>query len=122
MRRHLVTKESVIQMLSNPNEKYVEAVVGRALVVLLNRQTREESTTNTTRINNSIGFTGADARSGSITAKFWIKNKRLEPWMVQRWTRLNTSGVPRLAKYWRQLDNEAQLKQTTQQEERNEHQ
>lgn len=107
-RTHLVTKESIIMMLSNPNPAYVQAVIGRALVVLLNRQTREEAAANITNKHNMIGFTGADAKAGSIGAKYWIKHKTLLDWQVAQWTRPNRNGVPRLAKYWRQLDDEAQ--------------
>jgi len=114
MPNHIVTRESVMQALSNPNPAYVIAYVGRALVVLLDRQTREESATNTTREHNMRGFTGADARSGCIGAKYYIKHKTLQEWQIEQWTRPNKNEVPRLAKYWRQLDDEAHLKRAKQ--------
>lgn len=113
MSNNIVTRESLKEMLNNPNPAYVQAVVGRALVVLLNRQTREESQTNTTKIINSIGFAGCDARSGSITAKYYMKHKSLLPWQVQQWTKIGRSGYPRLCKYWKQLDEEAQRNKVT---------
>jgi hypothetical protein len=97
-------------MLSNPNKAYVIAVIGRALVVLLNRQTREESQANITNTHNMMGFTSGDARSGCIGAKYWLKHKTLQDWQVEQWTRVGSRGYPRLAKYWKQLDEEAQLK------------
>jgi hypothetical protein len=97
-------------MLNSNNPAKVQAVIGRALVVLLRNQTSDEQAMNTTNEDNGVGFTGADARGGSITAKFWIKNQRLEDWMVDNWTRPNTNGVPRLAKYHRQLNAAAEAK------------
>lgn len=106
----LVTRESLTELLSSNNPAKVQAVIGRALVVLLNNQTRDEQVMNTTNEDNGIGFTGADARAGSITAKFYIKNKRLEDWMVDNWTRGNINGVARLAKYHKQLNAAAEAK------------
>jgi len=99
-----VTRESIIKMLNNPNPAYVQAVIGRALVVLLNNQTRDEQANNTTTQDNGIGFTGADARSGSITAKYFIKHHSLQDWMVEKWAKPNRRGIPRLAKYHAQLN------------------
>lgn len=107
---YLVTRDSIRALLSSSNPKLVEATIGRALVVLLNRQTLSESQSNQTEVNNMIGFTGADAKSGSLTAKYWLKHGTLQDWQVQRWTRVGASGYPRLAKYWKQLDNAAKMK------------
>ena len=101
-----VTRESLQAMLDNPNEKYVAQVIGRALVVLFKNQTRDEQSMNATNQDNGIGFTGADAHSGSITAKYFIKHKTLLDWQVARWTKPAASGFARLAKYHKQL-NEA---------------
>jgi hypothetical protein len=99
-----VTRKSITEMLNSPNPAYVQAVIGRALVVLLNNQTRDEQANNTTTQDNGIGFTGADARSGSITAKYFIKHHSLQDWMVEKWTKPNRNGIPRLAKYHAQLN------------------
>lgn len=99
-----VTRDSLQSMLSNPNPAYVQAVIGRALVVLLNNQTSDEQANNATTKQNGIGFTGADAYSGSLTAKYYIKHKRLLDWMVDKWTKQNGKGYCRLAKYHAQLD------------------
>ena len=44
--KQVVTRDTLKKMLNNPNRKYVEAVVGRALVALLKRQTDDEQRTN----------------------------------------------------------------------------
>jgi hypothetical protein len=88
-----------------------ERAIGRALVLLLKRQTTEESQANDTRIHNAIGFTPADAYTGTLTAKFYIKHGRLEEWQLKKWQKLNAKGVPRIAKYWKQLAEEAAKKQ-----------
>jgi len=99
-----VTRASITEMLDNPNPAYVQAVIGRALVVLLKNQTRDEQASNATTQDNGIGFTGADARSGSITAKYYIKHHSLQDWMVEKWAKPNRRGIPRLAKYHAQLN------------------
>lgn len=106
----LVTKQSLQTMLSNPNRVYVERVIGRALVALLNRQTHSEQATNATHVHNNVGFTGADAHSGSLTAKYFMKHGSLQDWMVQKWTKADKHGFARLAKYHSQLNEIAQQK------------
>lgn len=106
----LVTRASLTELLNGSNPAKVQAVVGRALVILLKNQTADEQVMNATTEDNGIGFTGADARAGSITAKYWIKNQRLEDWMVDNWTRHNVNGVARLAKYHGQLNTAAMAK------------
>lgn len=103
---HIVTKSTITNLLNSDNPAKVEAVIGRALVVLLNNQTADEQRETQTKYNNGMGFAGADARSGTMTAKYWMKHKRLEDWMVEKWTR----NPNRLSKYWRQLDASAQVK------------
>lgn len=100
----MITRDSLQQMLDNQNRDYVIKVVGRALVALFERQTREEQATDQTSHNNNVGFTGADARSGSLTAKSYLKNKTLADWQVERWLKKGKSGYSRLCKYWKQLD------------------
>ena len=104
---HIVTKQALTAMLSN--ERATE-VTGRAPVVLFKNQTQTEQASNDTNEHNMIGFTSADARQGSIAAKYFLKHKTLLPWMVDQWTRPNRKGTMRLAKYWRQLDQAAKAK------------
>ncbi len=99
-----VTRESIAAMLNNDNPAYVQAVIGRALVALLKNQTATEQAAATTNENNGIGFTGGDAFGGTLTAKYYIKHKRLLDWQVEKWLKLGSNGYPRLAKYHKQLN------------------
>ena len=116
----LVTADSLRDLIQTPNPKhsrpgehqaFVMHLIGKALVALFERQTADEQSANTTNKHNSVGFAGCDAKSGSLTAKFYIKHKRLEQWMVDNWIRLNTkNGYPRICKYHRQLNEVAYMK------------
>ena len=107
---HIVTKQSLQAMLSNPNPAYVDRVIGRALVALFARQTAFEQGNNTTDQHNSVGFTGTDGRSGALTAKYFIKNGKLLDWQREMWLKPNKHGTARIAKYWKQLDEIAKAK------------
>ncbi len=85
-------------------------VIGRALVVLFKNQTATEKQVNTTQEHNNIGFTGADAWGGSLTAKYFIKHGTLLDWQVLRWTKNCKNGQSRLTKYWKQLNEAAKAK------------
>lgn len=98
----LVTRESIETMLNCGDKNHVIKVVGRALLVLFNNQTADERALNTTNKDNGIGFTGADARGGSLTAKFYKKHGTLEDWQLEKWLKPN-----RLAKYHNQLNEAA---------------
>ena len=102
--KQVVTRDSLRKMLENPNRKYVETVVGRALVALLKRQTADEQAAADTRIINGIGFTGADAYGGTLTAKSYSKRKTLVDWQLEKWTKPAKNGYPRLCKYAKQLN------------------
>jgi hypothetical protein len=104
----LVTRESFIELLNNHND--TARVIGRALVVIFNNQTNDEQKINVTRNHNAMGFTPADARSGSISAKYFIKHGTLADWMIEKWMKLNDGGIPRIAKYHSQLNVEANKK------------
>lgn len=106
----IVTRESLQAMLDKDDEKYVTLVVGRALVALFQNQTESEKAGNTTDIDNGIGFSGADARSGTLTAKTFLKRKTLESWQVERWTKPSKNGYARLTKYAKQLNTIAERK------------
>lgn len=108
-----VTRESIQAMLNNPNQDYVKAVVGRALVAIFSNQTIAEKAGNSTEEDNGIGFSGADARSGSLTAKSYLKNRTLADWQVERWTKPGKNGFARLTKYHKQLNQIAEMKRTT---------
>jgi len=115
--KDLVTKESLKAMLDIDKfgHDYVEQVVGRALWAIFKRQTDSERTSNVTNTENGIGFTGSDAHGGSITAKYWKKNGNLgyskgEHWRLEKWTKPNAKGDPRICKYVKQLNEIANEK------------
>ena len=105
-----VTRNSIQNMLNNPNPLFVQAVIGRALWALFQYQTSTEQSNNDTHENNFVGFNSADAKSGSLTAKYWRKHGKLLPWQMDKWTKTNGKGFSRLAKYHRQLNHIAESK------------
>lgn len=111
-RQAIVTRESLAQMLAQASPAKQIAIVGRAMVALFNRQTEDEQSINDTREHNRIGFSGADAKSGSLTAKAYLKHGTLQDWQVQRWLKISR-GWPRLCKYAKQL-NEIAVQRTSQ--------
>ncbi len=70
----IVTRDSIAKALRNPNPKYVHAFIGRALLALLDRQTEDEKRAADTRVWNAVGFSSADAKAGTLTAKFYAKH------------------------------------------------
>lgn len=104
---HLVTRESLHKMINSSDAEKNMHRIGRALVILFDRQTNTEQTRNVTDTDNMRGFTSADAFSGSVTAKYYKKHGKLLEWQVEKWTRVNKTGVSRLAKYWLQIDEHA---------------
>lgn len=109
----MITKDRLKHMLSNPNPQYVNMVLGRALVVLFNNQTESEKKHNDTSVYNNIGFTSADARSGTITAKYFIRHGTLTDWQREMWLKPNKNGEARIIKYHKQLDVAAKHRQAT---------
>lgn len=103
-----VTRESLIQLLANDRTR--ATTIGRALVVLLERQTQDEKQSNTTKHHNMRGFQPCDARFGSIHAKTYIKHGKLLDFQIEFWMEPTVHGYPRIAKYYRQLDEAAAAK------------
>ena len=85
--------------------------VGRALVHLRNRQTEEELLVEETRVHNGRGFQPVHAKIGTSMANFYEKNGFLSPKQVNYW-QSGTEKVqkPRIARYSRQLMEEAEKK------------
>lgn len=108
-KEHLVTRDSLHELVTRGDVVAMHAI-GRALVHLFNRQTEAEQRVNDTHIWNEMGFTGADGRAGCITAKYYLKHGALLDWQVERWTKLGRSGYARIAKYWKQINEEAEKK------------
>ena len=102
-----VTRDSLKALV----ERNPEVVVGRALVALFKAgQTDSERSGNTAEVFNGIGFSGADARSASITAKYFIKHGKLLDWQIESWIKPAKNGYPRICKYARQLNDIAEAK------------
>lgn len=102
----IVTRESLILMIQTSPTKRQKHIVGRALVAIFNKQTDEEKNINSTKENNGIGFAGCDARTGSITAKYYLKHKTIEDWQLEKWLTND-----RIIKYHKQLNAIAISKQ-----------
>lgn len=103
------TREKFVELITRKDEVGMHAI-GRALVHLFKRQTEAEREVNTTAVHNMRGFTPADARVGSITAKYYIKNKKLLDWQIAQWLDSNAKGRLRLEKYYRQIAEEVSAK------------
>lgn len=103
----IVTKDSLQEMLTDANNARRAQIIGRALVVLLNRQTASEQAANTTDEDNGVGFAGCDAKSGCLTAKYFLKHKTLLDWQIDKWMKLGSNGYFRIVKYAKQLNEAA---------------
>jgi hypothetical protein len=101
----MITKEYIVNLLET-NDK----AVGRALIVLKNRQTHSEQVTKTTHVTNNRGFTQAHGRSGTGMAQFYERAGFLTARQLAFWRRKNKNGVMRIGMYWRQLIEEAEAK------------
>lgn len=108
---YIVTKESLLALIDKADFNKRAQIIGRACVALFNEQLKDEREANKTVTTNYKGFTAGDARQGSITAKYFIKNKSLLDWQVELWLKTDVRGTPRIVKYWKQLDRAAKLKQ-----------
>jgi hypothetical protein len=100
----IVTKQSLQQMLNDASFEKQQHIIGRAVVALFNRQTESEKNANSTEVNNNVGFTHADSRGGSMTAKSYMKRHGLQDWQVVQWTRKQKNGFARICKYHTQLN------------------
>lgn len=110
----LVTKESLQKMLDDADEAKRARIVGRALVGLFERQTADEQASNDTKQHNTIGFAACDAKSGSLTAKYFLKHGLLLNWQVDRWLKKQPDGHARLCRYVRQLNEIAESRARSQ--------
>ena len=57
MSKAIVTRESLQEMLDNAEGEKLARIVGRALLVLFNNQTKDEQSFNTTNKDVSVYFT-----------------------------------------------------------------
>lgn len=100
----LVTKESLEALIDKADKAKKKRIIGRAIVAINNYQTAEEQGALETKEHNGVGFTGADARSGTITARYFMRWKTLEDWQYDMWMKKNVRGVRRISKYHAQLN------------------
>jgi hypothetical protein len=107
--KYIVTRGFIAEKLASDNAELVMHFIGRALVALLDRQTADEKQSATTNHTNYRGFAQNDAKSGTLSAKYYLKHGKLESWQINAWTR-PWKGMPRLCKYWLQLDEVAKAK------------
>jgi hypothetical protein len=99
------TVESIKQLLAT-NDK----AIGRALIVLKNRQTSDEQVTEATRHLNGRGFRPCHARMGTSMGLFFERKGYLSPKQIAYWRKTDVSGKSRIEIYARQLLEEANLK------------
>jgi hypothetical protein len=104
----IVTKDSIKKLLEERDPAHV---VGRALVVIFQRQTKNEQADNQTSERNDVGFTGFDGKGGSLTAKSYLKRGTLQDWQIKKWTKIGKDGYPRICRYHKQLNEAAIEKQ-----------
>ena len=96
--------------LINRGDEVAMHAIGRALVHLFRRQTEDEQQSNDTKHDNQRGFTAGDGRKGAITAKYYIKHRKLLDWQIAQWLQRDGRGLQRIGKYYRQIAEEAQKK------------
>lgn len=108
----IVTRESIQKLIDDheTDQRFLSTLIGRALVVLFEHQTNIEQARNATSVYNNVGFTGYDARSGTLTAKYFLAKKSLEKWQIDRWIKRGKSGFSRITKYHKQLNEAAMRK------------
>lgn len=107
----MTTKSQVITVLRRKDNVGMHAI-GRALVHLYNRQTVTEQRTESTSVNNGVGFNKGDAKRGVSMAKQYLRTGSLSKYQVMYWQGDNYGrlGRPRIEKYWRQILEEAEKK------------
>ena len=101
----MLTKESITKLLMS-NDK----AIARALVVISANQTADEISTETTRHRNHQGWRPCHARMGTSMAQFYEKRGYLTEKQVAYWRKADKTGAMRIAIYWRQLAEAAELK------------
>lgn len=95
-----------IKALLATNDK----AVGRALIVLRNRQTADEKISETTKHQNGRGFRPCHARMGTNMADFFERKGYLSSKQVAYWRAPMKDGNSRIEIYSKQLLDEAVAK------------
>jgi hypothetical protein len=99
------TVESIRALLAS-NDR----AVGRALIVLRNRQTDDEQRSETTKYHNGRGFRPCHARMGTSMANFFERRQYLTEKQVNYWRARMRDGKSRIEIYARQLLEEAEAR------------
>lgn len=94
----MLTKEQIVNLLKT-NDK----AICRALVVLNERQTYTEQSSEATLNRNGRGFRPCHARMGTSMAKFYQKRGYLTEKQIAYWRREMADGNMRIGIYWKQL-------------------
>jgi len=94
-----------------------DRAVGRALIVLRNRQTADERIAENTKHLNGRGFRPCHARMGTSMANFYEKFHRLSDKQLAYWRKPMKDGNTRIEIYARQLLEEARAKTVAKQVE-----
>lgn len=87
-----------------------DRAIGRALIVLRNRQTEDEQVNENTKYRNGRGFRPCHARMGTSMANFYEKFHKLSDKQVAYWRKPMADGNTRIEIYARQLLEEAHAK------------
>lgn len=103
-----LTKAQIVAMLEQ-NDKWV----ARALVVLHERQTSSEQSSEVTINRNNRGFRPCHARMGSSMAKFFTKRGYLTPKQIAYWRARDKQGNMRIGIYAGQLLEQSEIKSAT---------
>jgi len=99
-------REWLSDFIATKDEDSVARLVGLVLDELYSRQTEAEKAAAVTKVDNAIGFTAFDAKSGTADAEAFRRYGRLSSRRVERWTRKSKKGVPRICKYHAQINKE----------------
>lgn len=87
-----------------------DRAIGRALIVLRNRQTADEQSSEQTKYRNGRGFRPAHARMGVSMANFFERRGELTERQVSYWRTQMRDGKSRIEIYARQLLEEAEAR------------
>lgn len=101
-----LTKENIVKLLSENDQ-----AIGRALMVLTDRQTFDEREAKDTKYRNGVGFTPADSKMGVSMGLQFKERNSLSAKQIAYWRKPNAKGVMRVSKYWKQLIDAAKEKQ-----------
>lgn len=95
-----VTKDYLQDKLKEDCQK----LIGRALLAIYRNQTPDEQSSSDTKYLNGIGFSGADAKLGTVCVRYYLQHGNLADWMLKVWSRPTKTGYPKICKYATQLN------------------